>query len=186
REVALNSDRKSVFLAPVGTMEIIPACTDLFARWKTTKENVLLALAPEQLSKLAGMEFDREDFEFRPLAAGHVDQKALLLANLIREEFRSGEPMNRLYLDSLLTVFSTYLLRNYSTFQDRPAPWNRGGLSTKAWRDVQDYIRANIDEQLSVERLALVAGLSPSHFLRAFKQTAGQAPHHYVLAARID
>lgn len=186
REVALNSDRGSVFLAPVGTMEIIPAGSDLFARWKTTKENVLLALAPEQLSKLAGLEFNRDDFEFRPLATGHVDQKALLLANLIREEFQGGEHVNGLYLDSLLTVFSTYLLRNYSTFQDRPARWNRGGLSAKAWRDVQDYIKANIDEQLSVERLALVAGLSPSHFLRAFKQTAGQAPHQYVLAARIE
>lgn len=186
REVSLNSDRKSVFLAPVGTMEIVPAGTDLFARWKTAKENILLALAPKQLSKLAGLEFGREDFEFRPLAAGHVDEKALLLAQLVREEFRRGEPENHLYMDSLLTVFSTYLLRNYSTFQDNPASRHRGGLSPKAWRDVQDYIRANIGEQLSIERLALLAGLSPSHFLRAFKLTAGRSPHQYVLARRLE
>jgi AraC family transcriptional regulator len=171
REVSLNSDRKSEFLAPVGAVEIIPSNAEVFARWKTTKENLLLALAPEQLSRLAGLEFQTEDFEFRPLAPGHVDEKALLLANLVREEFQSGEPLNHLYLDSLLTVFSTYLLRNYSTLQDRPVPLSRGGLSLKALRDVQDYIMANIGEQLSVERLALIAGLSPSHFLRAFRQT---------------
>lgn len=185
REVSLNSDRRSRFLAPVGTMEIIPANAELFARWRTPKENLLLALAPEQLSRLASLEFETEDFEFRPLAAGHVDEQALLLAKLVRDEFQDGEPFNHLYLDSLITVFSTYLLRKYSSLPDRPIPRSRGGLSPKAWRDVQDYIRANIGGRLSVERLALVAGLSPSHFLRAFKQTAGQAPHQYVLATRL-
>lgn len=186
REVSLNSDRKSRFLAPVGTVEIIPSDAEVSARWRRAKENLLVAVAPEQLSRLAGLEFETEDFEFRPLAAGHVDEKALLLANLVRDEFQNGEPLNHLYLDSLLTVFSTYLLRNYSSLRDRPGPPSRGGLPPKAWRNVQDYIRANIGEQLSVERLALVAGVSPSHFLRAFRQTVGQAPHQYVLATRLE
>jgi AraC family transcriptional regulator len=186
REVSLNSDRRSRFLAPVGTVEIIPSNAEVFARWTTAKENLLLALAPEQLSRLAGLEFQTEDFELQPPAAGHVDEKALLLAKLVRDEFQSGEPLNHLYMDSLLTVYSTYLLRNYSSLPNRSALQSRGGLSSKAWRDVQDYIRANIGEPLSVERLALVAGLSPSHFLRAFRQTVGQAPHQYVLASRLE
>lgn len=186
REVSLNSDRRSRFYAPVGTMEIVPADADVFARWKTTKENLLVALAPETLSRFAGLEFGREDFELRPLATGHTDQKALLLANLIQEEFKGDGPLNPLYMESLLTVFSTYLLRSYSTFRDKPRSRSRGGLALKAWRDVQDYIRANIAGHLSVERLAFVAGLSPSHFLRAFRQTAGKAPHQYVLAIRLE
>lgn len=186
REVSLNSDRISRFLAPVGTLEIIPSNAEVFARWKKAKENLLLALAPEQLSRLAGLEFETEDLEVQSLAPGHVDEKALLLAHLIREEFHRSGPLDDLYMDSLITVFSTYLLRNFSSLQDRPVPLSRGGLSPKAWRDVQDYIRANIGEQLSVERLALVAGLSPSHFLRAFRQTVGQAPHQYVRATRLE
>ncbi|WEX11144.1 AraC family transcriptional regulator [Chelativorans sp. AA-79] len=185
-EVAPNPGRKTVFSAPAGTVEIVPCNAELFARWKTSKENLALALAPEQLSRLAGLEFDAENLEFRILAAGDVDEKALLLANLIRDEFRAGKPSNYPYLDSLLTVFSTYLLRNYSTVRDRPATRHRGGLTLKAWRDVQDYIRANIGERLSIERLASLAGLSPSHFLRAFKQTVGRSPHQYVLAARLE
>ncbi|MFC6487477.1 helix-turn-helix domain-containing protein [Nitratireductor sp. GCM10026969] len=186
REVALNSDTRSQFLAPVGTVEIVPCNAELFARWKVPKENLLLALAPEQLNQLAGLEFERDDFEFRPPATGHVDEKALFLAHLVKDEIQRGKSINHLYMDSLLTVFSTYLLRNYSTLQDRPTSRHRGGLSPKAWRDVQDYIRANIGERLSVERLALFAGLSPSHFLRAFKQTAGQSPHQYILTTRLE
>ncbi|UUP18235.1 helix-turn-helix domain-containing protein [Nitratireductor thuwali] len=186
REVALNSDRRSPFLAPVGTLEIVPCNAELFARWTVPKENLLLALAPEQLNKLADLEFERNDFEFRPPPTGHVDNKALLLAQLVREEFQKGKSLNPLHMDSLLTVFSTYLLRNYTTLQDCPASRYQGGLPPKIWRDVQDYIRAHIGEQLSIERLALLAGLSPSHFMRAFKQTAGQSPHQFILATRLQ
>ena len=185
RELSLNSDRKTIFSAPVGTMEIVPASADLYAQWKDAKECLLVALPPEQLSQLAGLEFEREDFELLPLATGHVDQKALMLAHLIREEFQNSRSPNHLYFDSLLTVFSTHLLRNYSSFRDRPAPRPRGGLSPRARRDVEDYIRAHIGESLSVNQLAQIADLSPSHFLRAFKQTIGRAPYKYVLATRL-
>ena len=185
RELALNSDRKSVFTAPVGTVEIVPATSDLFARWTTAKENLLFAFAPDRLSDLAGLEFERPDFEFRLLKAGHVDEKALLLANMIQDDLRRGALHDRLHLDSLITVFSTYLLRHYTTLQGRSCNRSRGGLSVKTWRDIQNYIRANLSEDLSVKRLALVAGLSPSHFLRAFRETAGQPPHKYVLSTRL-
>ena len=185
REVSLNSDRRSVFLAPVGTVEIFPAGAELFASWKTAKENLLMALAPDELARIASLEYGREDFELQPVETGHVDPRALLLAKLIKDELADRTP-NQLYLDSLITVFSTYLLRNYSTLQDRAGPRSRGGLSPKAWRDVRDYIRANISRQLSIGQLASVAGLSPSHFLRAFRQTAGQAPHQNVLAIRLE
>lgn len=186
REVTLNSSRKSVFSAPVGTVEIIPATADLFARWKTAKENLLIALAPDRLSTLAGLEFDMEDFEFQIPKTGFVDEKALLLARMIKDEFEKGKPFNGLYFDSLITVFSTYLLRSYSSTRDRTAQRQRGGLSAKAWRNVEDYIRANLSEELTVERLAFIAGLSPSHFLRAFRQTSGLPPHQYVLGLRIE
>jgi len=186
REVALNSDQKSEFLAPVGTMELIPARADLYARWKVSKENILVALAPEKLSSLAGFEFGNEDFELQPKVAGHVDHRALALANLIRDEFITSGSHNPLYLESLLTVFSTHVLRNYSTLQDQTNATRRGGLTPKALRDVQEYIRANIAEQMSLERLALVVGLSPSHFLRAFRQSTGKAPHQYIIALRLE
>ncbi|OIS94290.1 helix-turn-helix domain-containing protein [Brucella cytisi] len=186
REISLNSDRKSMFAAPVGTVEIVPATAELFARWKTKKENLLFAFTPDKLSELARLEFEVQDFEFQKLKEGHVDEKALLLASLIRDEIRRGEPYNALYFDSLITVFSTYLLRTYTTLKGRPNRQSRGGLSVKVWRNIEEYIRANLAENLSVERLASVAGISPSHFLRAFRETVGQPPHKYVLATRLE
>lgn len=185
REIALNSSRRTVTLAPVGTIEVVPAEADLFARWRVTKENLLVAHDQHRLAQLAGAEFQNEDFEFQPPRPGFVDQQALLLANLIRAEFQRGDAANDLCFDALITLFGTHLLRSYSSFSARPRALLSGGLSPRAWRDVTGYIHANLSESLSVGHLAEMAGLSPSHFLRAFRQTSGQAPHQYVVAQRL-
>ncbi len=186
RVASLSSDRRQPLAAPVGTLEIVPANAELFARWTTAKEILLVALEPEKLARLAGLEFQTEDFEFRPPSERYVDEKALLLANMIRDEFQRREAGNDIYFDSLITVFSTYLLRNYSSLSDGLAHPVAGGLATKAWRNVQHYIRAHLADELSVNHLALAVGLSTSHFLRAFRETAGRAPHQYVLATRLE
>lgn len=186
REVALNSDRKRSFLAPAGSIEIIPASADLFARWNTPKENLLVALDPRRLAALAEREFGRADFDLHPPRGGFVDRQALLIAGMIREELARPSGGNELYLDSLLTVFSTHVLRSYSSAARPGVTVHRGGLSARAWRDVNDHIHANPGACLCIEALARIARLSPSHFLRAFRQTTGQSPHQYVLQCRLD
>ncbi|NTG30068.1 helix-turn-helix transcriptional regulator [Agrobacterium rhizogenes] len=185
REIALNSSRNAVGLAPVGSVEIVPEGAELFARWVVDKENLLVAIDEKRLAVIAGMEFQNEDFELRPPRIGSVDRKALLLANLMREEFQRGDAMNELCFDGLITLFAVHLLRAYSSRGDQNDRLIVGGLSPKAWRAVSDYIQDNLPMRLSVIELAGIAGLSPSHFLRAFRQTSGLAPHQYLLARRL-
>lgn len=185
REIGLNSDRRMVIPAPVGTIELVPAEAELFARWPVAKENLLVALHQYQLTELAGLEFQNEAVALQPPKPGFVDRKALLLASLIREELQRGKATNELCFDALITAFAIHLLRNYSALRDRPGRRTNGGLSPRTWRTVADYIHANLSRNLSISGLAEVAGLSPSHFLRAFRQTAGQAPHQYVMAQRL-
>lgn len=185
RELALNSDRKAQALAPMGAIEVVPADAELFARWRAEKENLLVAFDPARLARISGLEFDKEDFEFQPPKLGFVDDRALFLANLLREELLSGAAVNELYIDSLITVFGTHLLRNYSTLSVRAERTPIGGLPPKAWRNVDDHIRANLDQRLSITQLALVARRSPGYFLRAFRETCGQTPHQYIIMLRL-
>jgi len=62
----------------------------------------------------------------------------------------------------------------------------RGGLAPGALRRVREHVEKNLTEKLRTEDLATVAGLSPGHFNRAFKQSTGQPPHQYVLQRRVD
>lgn len=185
REVALNSDRKSRFLAPAGAIEIVPARAEQFARWTTAKENLLVAIAPERLRRLAELEFQSADFELQPAKMGFVDEKAHLLAKMIRGEFQNGGPVNELYLDALIIALSTHILRAFSSLGSRPRHVYRGGLLSSVWNRLNDYIHAGLAGKLAIEELAHVAGLSPSQFARAFRETTGQSPHQYVLSVRL-
>jgi len=76
---------------------------------------------------------------------------------------------------------------NISTRPNNPIaiPHNRGGLSPKTLRRVQDHIAANLGQKVTNQALAQVAKLSPSHFARAFKDSQGVAPHRYILECRV-
>ena len=53
-------------------------------------------------------------------------------------------------------------------------------------RRVLDYVEANLSQQLTLSKLAEIAGLSLHHFARMFKRTIGVAPYRYVLERRLE
>ncbi len=50
----------------------------------------------------------------------------------------------------------------------------------------EEYLRANIDKTVSLQTLAHLAGLSPWHFLRLFREAKGLPPHAFQTQLRID
>jgi AraC family transcriptional regulator len=58
-------------------------------------------------------------------------------------------------------------------------------LAPHVARRLMEFIEANIDDDLSVFRLATVACLSPYHFARAFRHDFGDTPHAYVQRRRL-
>jgi hypothetical protein len=50
----------------------------------------------------------------------------------------------------------------------------------RIWRAVQ-WIEENFATKVSIEKLAVQAGLSPRHFARSFLQATGYTPHAYLL-----
>jgi AraC family transcriptional regulator len=61
----------------------------------------------------------------------------------------------------------------------------RGGLPPCVRRRVHDYIAAHLDQKITNDALARIAGLSTTHFCAVFKQTEGMSPHCYVLQYRV-
>ena len=64
-------------------------------------------------------------------------------------------------------------------------PRIRGGLPPRALRRVREYIDSHLEETISIETLAGIAGLSMYHFARAFKQSEGLTPHDYLVRCRV-
>jgi AraC-like DNA-binding protein len=94
-----------------------------------------------------------------------------------------GMPVTRLYFDTLRqAMLDRIVLRHIS----RPI---RRGLSETLipakTRRVIDYIESNLTRDLQLVELCTVAGISRSHFARAFRNTVGMAPHTFVLQRRL-
>ena len=62
----------------------------------------------------------------------------------------------------------------------------RGGLAPWQRRKVEVYLDARLDRTVRLEDLAEQAGLSVSHFCRAFRETVGVSPHAYVVRMRVE
>ncbi|HJU16324.1 MAG TPA: helix-turn-helix transcriptional regulator [Stellaceae bacterium] len=100
-------------------------------------------------------------------------------------EIERGAETDPLYAESLGAVLLAEIIR-----LDRGTPPRganlRGGLAAWQRRAVEHHIEAHLAEPLALAALADLVRLSPQHFVRAFKQSFGQPPHHYHLARRIE
>ncbi|WMT91962.1 AraC family transcriptional regulator [Pelagibacterium sp. H642] len=185
-EIALNGESRRTRTAPAGSAEVIPAKSSMFAKWSTHKHCLRLNISPKRLKHLAGVEFDRDTFELYPPKIGAVDDKAHTIARWMRHEILNTNSGSKEGLNWLASLLGIEFLRNYSSLKSHTSPAANGGLTPRAWRTVNEYVQENLAESITLEDLAATAGLSPSHFTRAFKQTAGQSPHQYVIESRLQ
>jgi AraC family transcriptional regulator len=61
-----------------------------------------------------------------------------------------------------------------------------GGLSSRHLRRVCDFVADHLAEDISLDDLADLTGLTCKHFARAFKQSTGLPPHQYLIVQRIE
>lgn len=95
------------------------------------------------------------------------------------------EPADRIAITQAGEMLTAYLAARCS---ERPpkALFIRRGLAPVVLRRVQEYVEAHLEQDLTIEDLAAVAGLSPYHFAHAFKRSTGSGPYRYVLRRRTE
>jgi len=182
-QLAVNSARKRHGLVLAGAIDIIPSNNQLSANWNGTMQGLRVDIDPTRLRHLAGMELDYESFELQPPEFGFIDKRVHALALWIQQELRNGQAFSAEAVDAFVTLSAIHLLRSYSSLAGKPTA--SGGLPPSTLRRVKDFIWENSATSCAIEQLSSLAGLSPSHFLRAFKQSTGQAPHQFVMATRL-
>jgi AraC-like DNA-binding protein/PAS domain-containing protein len=74
---------------------------------------------------------------------------------------------------------------DHLTVEEPPAR-SRGGLPPVVTQRICEYMESHLDQKISLDVLASMAGLSTHHFARAFHQTVGMPPHSYLLSRRLE
>lgn len=85
---------------------------------------------------------------------------------------------------SLTQFFAAHLIETYTDAASEKLDF-RGGLPIRQLRKVEDYVREQLAEDISVEALSGLVELSPFHFSRVFKQATGMSPLQFVTRERI-
>jgi len=80
---------------------------------------------------------------------------------------------------------------NLELLEGHPAPPRsahtyRGGLGPTCLRRVAELVNAKIEEELRIDEMAELAGLSPAHFSQMFRRSTGESPHQFVLRQRVE
>lgn len=110
-----------------------------------------------------------------------LEQLSLAVLSALRDPCRG----DRLYVDSLAQMIAAHLARAHSNFSDRRLS-SPPRISSWKMRRLQEFIEANLDQDLSLPALAREAGVSSLYLPRAFRNAFGQSPHQYVIARRIE
>jgi AraC family transcriptional regulator len=85
---------------------------------------------------------------------------------------------------ALTQLFAAHLVEKY-TSPPVKTPVYRGGLPIHQLRKVEDYVAAQLAEEISIEALAELVELSSSHFAHVFKETTGMTPLQFITRQRI-
>ena len=124
-----------------------------------------------------------DPFDFGRLHAG------VFRLDLVRElmdrmwlEAGLGGPAGRLFAEGAALAILAALARE----ADGPPAPARGGLAPWRLRRATELMAAHLDRDLGLAELAAAAGLSPSHFTRAFKRSTGRPPHRYLMERRVE
>ena len=85
---------------------------------------------------------------------------------------------------ALTQLFAAHLVEKYTNTVGRTQV-HRGGMPIYQLRKLEDHVTAHLAEDISIERLAELVELSPSHFAHVFKDTTGMTPLQFVTRQRI-
>ncbi len=122
----------------------------------------------------------RDDLSFVP-------EKMLqtLTFDYLRRAFDPNLPATSLEMEGRALLLVDWLQRLHQLPNLGAAP-QLGGLSPRHLRRARDFILDHLAEDICLDELAELTGLTPKHFARAFKQSTGLPPHQYLIMQRIE
>ena len=107
------------------------------------------------------------------------------LARAHNQAMLYGLPMRQLYFDQLRDAMVDRILSLYST-RKLPSKQRAESLVPAKTRLLLDFVEANLDNDLRLDELAKIVGLSRAHFARSFHKMIGMSPHLYVQHRRLN
>jgi AraC family transcriptional regulator len=169
-----------------GDIDIVPAHTAM--RWEMQDQNdtsLILGL-PHMLLRNVANESELDPARMEILNRFQVrDSELETLSCAIKREMELGCPSGRVYLDGLTRAIASRLVTRHSSLT-KGVEQRNGGLTGHRLKEVLSFIEEQLGDDLSLERIAAVARVSPSHLNSLFRGSVGLSVHKYVIQRRVE
>jgi AraC family transcriptional regulator len=181
----LRDGRNFTGTAAQGDIDIIPAGTS--ARWQVHDENdeTLLISLPQ---RFLGTMTEELGIDISKLSIHNCfqvrDHELENLSWAMKRELESGRTSGKFYLEGLAIAAASRMVTQYSSHASRHPKVHL--LDQRAMKRVMTFVEDHLAEDLSLERLASVAGVSVSHFKTVFRRAASLSIHQYVIQRRVE
>jgi len=169
-----------------GDIDIVPAHTAM--RWEMRDQNdrnLILGLSEKFLHKMIEQS-DSNGARLRILNRFQIrDLELEKLSWAMKHEMETGCPSGRLYLDGLTLAVASRLVTRHSS-RTKEVEHRKGGLAGYRLKQVLSFIEEQLAEDLSLEKIAAVAGVSASHLNALFRGSMEMSVHQYVIQRRVE
>ncbi len=120
-------------------------------------------------------------------AVGIGDDLIDQVGRSILSELTAETAASRVYVETAALTLAARLLQKHCDSGACAATESSAhGLDHIRLRRVLDYIAANIGDDITLAKLAAIAGYSPFHFARKFTLAMGISPHRYISRMRLE
>jgi AraC family transcriptional regulator len=183
-EQSVDEQRKAVD-SITGDLAIYPAYSSQQFRWDKEAEFFNLFIEPSFLTQVGYDVFGRDRLELVPHLATLSDPFVQQIGFALKTSLEIDGKNSSLYANAIAYALVVHLLARYSTHsrQTKPIP---GGFTQAQWKQIIDFIHANLDRNIHLIELAEIVQFSPYHFARVFKKSTSTSPHQYVIRCRIE
>lgn len=163
-------------------------------RWRSLSviptQTLHLHLSREMVARVAEQVADTDlaSLDLAP-RAGFRDPLLSQIAFALWRELEEPAPAGNLYAQTAAQLLALHLVRQYTSRSpcvSRAAAPSSSALSDRQIKQVLEFIRTHLRDELSLEVLAQHVGFSPYHFARLLRRTLGASPHQVVLRQRIE
>ena len=171
------TDSGNISLAPAGkaVSRVITGTSDI----------LILHLSPLLVNEVVEAVFDR-DASCVSLCPRYAepDKQVDWLARLLLAEAENAASGSKFAVDMLARSLAVRLLRSHSTLSPRTVVQSLP-ITGPRLRKVVEFMRNNLSDDMPLSQLAVLGGLSQSHFARAFREAIGEPPHQYLIKLRV-
>ncbi|SDN96061.1 helix-turn-helix domain-containing protein [Ensifer sp. YR511] len=117
-----------------------------------------------------------------PPSIGFRDSAIEVALHKIANELKCPDPYSSTMVESQATQLFVQLMRRHGIATERA----KGGLSPFDLKRALAAMEAQVDGGPSITDLSRELGITPRHFLRAFKQSTGISPHAFMARRRLE